>query len=69
MCTLKNRIAKLIDVKSIVTLLLTGTFVFLSVIGKVSSSQFVEIFLMVIGFYFGVQSKKESSKHNQDTEN
>ena len=38
--------------------MLTGTFTYLAVIGRVSASQFVEIFLMVIGFYFGTQAKK-----------
>jgi len=54
----KAKIAKLINVKSIVTIALTGTFTYLAIIGSVSASQFVEIFLMVIGFYFGTQSKK-----------
>lgn len=54
----KAKIAKLINVKSIVTIALTGTFTYLSVIGNINPSQFTEIFLMVMGFYFGTQSKK-----------
>ena len=54
----KTKLAKLVDVKSIVTLVFTLTFTYLSVTEKVSASQFVEIYLMIIGFYFGTQAKK-----------
>lgn len=55
---MKAKIAKLINVKSIITIALTGTFTYLSIIGSVSANQFTEIFLMVMGFYFGTQAKK-----------
>ncbi len=55
---LRERIAKLIDVKSIVTFALTGTFVFLSVQGKIEPQIFMSIYTMIMGFYFGVQSEK-----------
>nr|WP_167958136.1 hypothetical protein [Anaerosporobacter faecicola] len=58
---MKEKVAKLINVKSLVTITLTAAFTYLSVTGTVSASQFVEIFLMVIGFYFGTQSKKEGA--------
>ena len=60
---MKNKLEKLIDVKSIVTIALTGTFVFLSVCGNVNPEQFLTIFTVVIGFYFGTQYQK-----NQKTE-
>mgnify|MGYP003540210338 CR=1 FL=1 len=57
--TLKERLAKLVDVKSIVTILLTGVFCYLSVAGKLPS-EFLTIYSTVIAFYFGVQyAKKE----------
>lgn len=56
--TVKERLAKLIDVKSIVTLLLTAAFVYLAVIGVVDAAQFIAIFTVVIGFYFGTQYQK-----------
>ena len=56
---MREEIAKLIDVKSIVTLLLTGVFCYLSVVGKLPS-EFLTIYTTVIAFYFGVQyAKKE----------
>lgn len=53
-----KRLAALLSVKSIVTLILTGVFAFLAVTGTVSGSDFLTIFLMVISFYFGSQSQK-----------
>lgn len=55
---MKEKIKKLIDVKSLVTLALTGVFAFLSVMGKISPEQFLTVFTTVIAFYFGVQHQK-----------
>ncbi len=57
---LKDRIAKLIDVKSIVTLVLTVIFSIQTLKGAVTAEQFQTIFTTVIAFYFGTQyAKKE----------
>ena len=55
---MKNKLAKLIDVKSIVTLVLTAVFAALSLTGKLSAEQFQTVFTTVIAFYFGTQSQK-----------
>lgn len=55
---MKERIAKLIDVKSLITLSLTIVFAYLAIIGNVSP-EFLTIYTMIIGFYFGTQSKKK----------
>lgn len=57
---MKNKIAKLIDVKSIVTLILTLAFVGLSVTGSIAGDKFFEVFLMIISFYFGTQYQKNN---------
>jgi hypothetical protein len=54
----RDRIAKLIDVKTIVTFALTAAFVFLSVTEKIEPQIFMTIYTMVIGFYFGTQHEK-----------
>lgn len=59
--TIVTRIASLLTVKSIVTLVLTAVFAALSVSGVVSGSDFLTVFLMVISFYFGTQSEKIQS--------
>lgn len=53
-----NKISKLIDVKSIVTLSLTTVFGILCVKGRISSEQFLTIYTVIMSFYFGTQFKK-----------
>ena len=56
---MKERVTKLLTIKSIVTILLTLVFCYLSVIGSITPQLFMTIFVVVIGFYFGTQAKKE----------
>ena len=58
-----KRIANLISVKSIVTILLTGVFGYLSIIGNITGEQFLSIFTVIIAFYFGTQTQKISDAH------
>lgn len=55
---LKN-LAKLIDVKSLVTLALTAVFAVLALSGRLSADQFQTVFTTVIAFYFGTQTNKK----------
>ena len=59
MQTIKQKLAKLIDVKSLVTLVLTVVFGAQTVRGYISSEQFLNVFTVVIAFYFGVQYQKK----------
>ena len=52
-----KRVCNLLCVKSLVTLVLTGVFAFLAVTGKVSQ-EFMTIYTMIMGFYFGTQTAK-----------
>ena len=54
---IRRRIYNLLCIKSIVTLALTGLFVFLAATGQVSARDFIPIFSIVIAFYFGTQSQ------------
>ena len=54
-----DRIAKLIDVKSLSTLTMVGVFAFLSVTGVVTSEKFLTIFTVVVSFYFWTQASKK----------
>ena len=58
---MKEKFATLIDVKSIVTLALTGAFVYLAC-EKVVPQEFQTIFTVVISFYFGTQAAKKASE-------
>ena len=55
---MKEKLCKLIDVKSIVTLTLTGVMAYLSISGREVSETFKTIYVMIIGFYFGTQANK-----------
>ena len=52
-----KRLANLCSVKSIVTLVLTGVFAYMAIVGKISQD-FMTIYAVIIAFYFGTQSQK-----------
>ena len=56
---MKERISKLLTVKSIVTILLTIIFCYLSIMGIITGQEFITIFTTVIAFYFGTQAEKK----------
>ena len=57
---IKDRLAKLIDVKSLVTLILTTVFGIQVLRGDIFAEQFLNVFAVVIAFYFGVQYEKKN---------
>ena len=67
-----KRLANLMSVKSIVTLVLTGVFAYMAVTGNISQD-FMTIYAVIIAFYFGSQSQKlqdalDGSKNAQEGE-
>lgn len=63
---LTKRLANLVSVKSIVTIVLTAVFTVLALRGDVTGQDFLTIFLMVISFYFGTQSQKVQDAVDKD---
>mgnify|MGYP003312804107 CR=1 FL=1 len=55
---MKERLSKLLTVKSIVTIITTAVFAVLALRGTINSEQFLMIFTTVIAFYFGTQYEK-----------
>lgn len=55
---MKERLSKLLTVKSIVTIILTVVFAVLALTAVVTAEQFISIFTVVIAFYFGTQATK-----------
>ena len=55
---MKERLAKLLTVKSIVTIILTLLFVVVALKGNIPQ-EVMTIFTTVIAFYFGTQATKE----------
>lgn len=61
---MKEKITALIDVKSIITILLTIVFCILTVMGKIPQ-EFLTIYTTIIAFYFGTQYQK-NVKESED---
>ena len=59
---MQNRIANLLTVKSIVTIVLTAVFSVLALRGSISGREFLTIFTTVIAFYFGTQTEKRKNE-------
>ncbi len=57
-----TRIAALIDVKSLTTLALMIAFVILSITGVIAAEQFLQIFLVIITYYFTKAQDKDSQE-------
>lgn len=66
--TFVKRLDNLLTVKSLVTLVLTGTFAFMALAGKISHD-FMTIYAVIIAFYFGTQSHKAHSVSEGGTAN
>lgn len=54
-----NKIANLIGIKKIIALMLTVMFCILAGRETISSVEFLSVFTLVIGFYFGQSTAKE----------
>ena len=64
---MKNKLAKLIDVKSIITLLFGLVFAYLAVVGKVSEDSFMTVFVMIMTYYFAKgKTVKESEPESTE---
>lgn len=53
---------QLLQVKKIIALLLTIVFCYMAVTDKVSSEQFLTVFSLVIAFYYGQSTARDSRK-------
>ena len=61
MSEIAKRLANLLTVKSIVTIILTVVFAVLACKGTLPM-EFMTIYTMVVSFYFGTQTMKEDKK-------
>lgn len=58
---IKDRIAKLIDVKSIITIALVIVLCIITLNGQTTPELFNSAVMLVLGFFFGKKLNKESS--------
>lgn len=59
---MKEKLAKLINVKSLVTLILTLVVAYKAIMGQMDIEQ---IYLMIIAFYFGTQLKESNTNKTE----
>ena len=59
---MKDKLAKLINVKSIVTLVLTAVFAYMAIVGAITPDNYMTIFTVIIAFYFGTQASKTATE-------
>lgn len=55
---LKKRLANLLTIKSLVTVVLTAVFAVLTLRGTITGADFLTVFTVVVAFYFGTQAEK-----------
>lgn len=63
---MKKRLANLLTVKSIVTLILTGVFAYLAITHQIEQN-FMTVYAVVIAFYFGTQAVTKSLTADPET--
>ena len=66
---MKTRIAKLLTVKSLVTMALTIIFSFLAVTGRIPIHDYMTVYTVIIAFYCGTQSEKQNVSRETEVEN
>jgi len=59
MTDILRKLANLLSIKSLVTVILTVVFAYLACTGIITGEQFLTVFSVVIAFYFGTQAMKE----------
>ena len=67
MDNLIKRLSNLLSVKSLVTIILTAVFAYLAITGQVSQ-EFMPIYTVIVGFYFGSHAEKLSQTLNAKEE-
>ena len=62
---MKEKLVKLLNVKSIISIVMTLVFCYLAIVGVIGSELYVPIFTTVISFYFGTQMEKKAHENNK----
>lgn len=62
---IKEALVKLLKVKSLVTIALIATFCGLAITGVITGEQLNNVVMMVVSFFFGVQSEKRNAEKSE----
>ncbi len=63
---MKDKLIKLIDLKSIITLALTSALIWGFVVGEVDAKEFLVYVTMVLTFYFAKKDNEEIKENNEE---
>jgi hypothetical protein len=63
---MKEALTNLLKIKSLVTLALTATFIVVIIMGNELPQPLIDIYLTIIGFYFGTQFGGKNGKDNTE---
>ena len=55
------------SIRKITAMMLTIVFCYLTIVGKISSEQFIPVFSMVIGYYFGKSTALDIPGSNEES--
>ena len=61
-----ERLANLLKVKTIITIMLTIVFCVLALSGVIDAELFMTVFTVVIEFYFGTQAQKKADEAGKE---
>ena len=64
--TLKEKLVKLLNVKTVIAIILTIIFSYMAIIGQITAEVFMPIFSMIIAFYFSDDNKKDNNNNNNN---
>ena len=64
---MREKIAKLIDLKSIITILITIALIYGFIVNKINAEQFMTIATMIFTFYFAKKEKGDENVATIDT--
>lgn len=57
---MKDALTKLIDVKTVITFSVVAAVIYLGVAGRIDPAKIFDLGMMIIAFYFGVKSVKDT---------
>ena len=64
---MKKQIAKLIDLKSIITIFIIGGFIYGFIVGVINTEQYMQITVMICTFYFAKKKEGDDNMATIDT--
>ncbi len=59
---MQERLGRLLTIKSLVTLTATLVFSLLTLFGTIGGQQFLTVYTVIVGFYFGTQYERGGSR-------